>query len=106
MAVSLGPKTYRKKISAIYQIGLYCDVCGKEMHINPNRCVLASNPPQFFYECPFGHSTISNVQFPIQQMELDEDSKEEVDLNKLFKGESEPKEESADKQSSSLTLLT
>lgn len=72
-------------ITKMYQINLYCDKCGSRMK-RAKDFVLMSEPPQFRYECECGHTEISTITYPLQQIFFDEENAEEIEESEVQNG--------------------
>ena len=68
----------RAQVTAIYQINMYCDLCGKRME-RANDVVLCTSPPQFVYKCKCGHIEYSTKSYPCQEVFFDEEKAEECE---------------------------
>lgn len=72
----------KAKVTAIYQINMYCDDCGTRME--KDNLLLPSYPPQFQYRCPnCGHTALSQISYPVQQVQFDESTAEEISESEL-----------------------
>lgn len=80
MAESVNPVVKRCPVVKMWQVNLYCNICGKPMQRDPQGAVLMTNPPQIPYVCPMGHKLSSNMQFPFQQVEFDETQAEPLEI--------------------------
>lgn len=80
MAESITPIVKRSPVTRMYQVNLYCNICGQMMQRDPSAAVLMTNPPQIPYICPMGHTLRTNMQFPFQQVEFDETQAEPLEF--------------------------
>ena len=60
----------KAKITAAYQVNLYCDKCGKRMRRGTST--ILSYPPKYNYLCDCGNTALSERLYPYQQVEFDE----------------------------------
>ena len=66
----------KARITASYQVNLYCDQCGKRMQRGTS--VLMTYPPTYCYSCECGYTATSNVLYPYQCVEFDEGNAEVI----------------------------